>query len=301
MNFKTLTLYSILSRLPFLQKSYSLKILSVAGFGFLIPLLILSVYLFVNASLSLDEKLNVFIVFLIASGVGTIISLFFLYWLLYPISLMSISLHKYIRQNQPPQLPSDFSDSVGQLMREVQYMAKQLSSLNHSLKDSATIDHLTGLLNRRAGEERLRLDMARARRDENQILVVVLRVDKLNSINHKFGRHIGDQCLKKITNMLCKSVRESDWLARWDEGQFLMVLWNFNHANPTEVLERVQQLSIKIPKKGRLKLNLSIGACEYRGDTDLDTDTDLETLLIRLEDSLSQIQLGQGGGIVLIE
>ena len=300
MNFKTLTLYSTLSRLSFLQKSYPLKILSVASFGFLISLLILSIYLLLNTSLPIEAKLDVFIMVLLATSVGTIITLFLLYWLLYPISLMSVSLHQYIRQKQTPQLPIDFPDSVGQLMREVQYMAKQLNSLNHSLKDFSTIDHLTGLLNRRAGEERLRLDMARARRDENQILVVVVRIDQLKNINHKFGRQIGDDCLKKINNMLSNSVRESDWLARWDEGQFLMVLWNFNHANPTEVLERVQQLSVKIPKKGTLKLNFSIGACQYRGDTDLDTDTDLETLLIRLDDCLSQLKLGQGG-IVLTE
>ncbi|EDN66902.1 response regulator [Beggiatoa sp. PS] len=250
--------------------------------------------------MSFNDSVNILIVFLVALVIGTIITLFLLNWLLYPITLTANALHQYVVNKKIPKLPKNFKDTMGQLMGEVQYTIEQMELVNYSLKDSSITDSLTGLLNRRAAEERLRLDIARARREENQLLVALLKVNALKQINNKFGHHIGDDCLKEITSVLANSIRDGDWLARWGNAQFLVVLWNFNHANPTTVLERLQQFPIKI-SKGKLQINLNIGACEYKGDTDLDIDTDLETLLIRLEDGLSQLKPNKQGGIILIE
>jgi diguanylate cyclase (GGDEF)-like protein len=301
MNFKNLKFYSILARLPLSQNSYSLKILSLAGLFFLInPLLILVIYLFFNSQWSFNDSVSLFVVFLVAFFLWALIILLLLYWLLSPINLTANALHQYVVHKKIPKLPKNFKDTMGQLMGEVQYTIEQLEALNHSLKNSSITDSLTGLLNRRAAEEHLRLDMARARREENQLLVALLKVKALKQINNKFGHHVGDDCLKEIANALSNSIREGDWLARWGNAQFLVVLWNFNHANPTMVLERFQQFPIKI-SKGKLTINLNIGASEYKGDTDLDTDTDLETLLIRLEDALSEVKPNKQGGIMLTE
>jgi diguanylate cyclase (GGDEF)-like protein len=301
MNTTQFKFYLALCRIPVLQNSYSIKIMSVAFIGLIIPLLALSVSLFIISSLSFNDKICLFVVTLLATVLGMIISFFFLYWLLYPIALTVKALHHYLQNEEKPKLPTHLADCVGQLMTEVQYTIEKLDLLKQSFDSAATVDPLTGLLNRLAGEERLRQDIARARREERQMLVALIEIDNFKMINEHFGHYLGDLCLTQIIEVVAQNIREGDWLARWDEKKFLMVLWNFNHSTPIIVLERLQKQSVKTPMGELLQLGLSIGACEYRGDTDLDTETELETLLIHIDDALSQVKVAGGGSIRLLE
>jgi diguanylate cyclase (GGDEF)-like protein len=301
MNTNKLKFYFALSRLPLLQKSYALKVMVIAFLGCLVPLFTLIVYLLLNFSISLSDKVTLLLVVLLATLVWTTATLFLLYLLLEPITLTSTALYQYLNKEQKPKLPTGFEDVVGNLMTYVQYTIEKLDLLNRSLNFSATIDPLTGIPNRRAGEERLRQDVARARRDENQMLVALIDIDEFKNINEKYGHHLGDVCLTQIVECLSKNIREGDWLARWDGDKFLLVLWNFNHTTPTVVLKRIQQQSVKTHIGEILQISLSIGACEYKGNTDLDIEIDLRTLLICVNDALSQVKPAGHGGIVLGE
>ena len=302
MNTNKFKIYSAFSRLPVLRTSYAIKIMSIASFGIFMPLFALICYLTVNSSLNLNDNLNIIVVVFLATLVGMIASLSLLYLLVLPIQTMSTGLQQYLNEGQKPQFPIGFRDSIGQLMTLIQYMIDKLDLLSNSLKSSAMIDPLTGIQNRPASEERLRQDMARIRREKKQILVALLDVVQLKAINNTFGYSLGDVCLTQIVETLSKNIRKGDWLARWDNNQFLMVLWNFNNAVPTTVLERIQQHSIKTTPMGELlQLELSIGAGIYEGSLDSDTERDLETLLTRINEALLQVKQTGGGGIVLAE
>jgi len=300
MNNNKLKFYLALSRLPLLQRSYARKIIAIVFLGSLVPLFILTIYLLTNLSLSLSDKLSLLLVVLLATLVGTATTLFLLYLLLEPINLTAKALHQYLNKKQKPKLPTGFEDIIGQLMANVQYTIEKLDLLSRSFNFSATIDPLTSIPNRLAGEERLRQDVARARREENQMLVALIDIDQFKNINEKYGHHLGDVCLTQIVELLSKNIRDGDWLARWDDDKFLMVLWNFNHLNPSVVLKRIQQQSVKTHIGELLQISLSIGASSYKGNLDSDIETDLETLLIHLNEVLSQVkQTEQGGGILV--
>lgn len=301
MNTNQFKFYLALSRIPLLQNSYPLKIMAIAFIGLIMPLLTSSVYLFLISSLNFNEIWPILIVILLTTVVGMITTFFFLYWLLYPITFTARALHQYLHHEQKPKLPRRFGDSISQLMMEVQYIIEKLDLLKHSFDSSATVDPLTGLLNRLAGEERLRQDIARARREERQMLVALIEIDNFKTINEHFGHYLGDLCLTQIIEIVAKNIREGDWLARWEADRFMMVLWNFNHKNPIIVLERLQKQSVKTPMGELLHISLNIGACEYNGDTDLDTETELETLLIHIDEALSEVKEAGGGGIRLLE
>ncbi|RKZ37023.1 MAG: hypothetical protein DRQ49_11020 [Gammaproteobacteria bacterium] len=286
--------YSVLSYLPGLRKSYALKFMLIAFIGSIIPLLTLTVYLTVNSSWRSNDNLDIFIIILLASLVGMIVTLPLLYLLVSPIRTILSALQQYLNDEQKPKLSSDFGDSVGQLMTYIQYVIEKLDLVNHSFESASLIDPLTGIPNRLAGEERLCQDMARANRDRNQMLIALIDVVQLKSVNEQFGYYLGDVCLTQIVEALSKNIREGDWVARWGGDQFVMVLWNFNHSIPTTVLERIQQQSIKTPMGQLLELHLSISACKYQGNSD--AENNLETLLIRLNKVLSQVkQTGKGG------
>ncbi len=293
-------IYSAFSRLPVLRKSYAIKIMSVALFGILMPLLALICYLAINSSLNLNDNFNIIIIVSLATLVGIITSLSLLYVLVFPVQAISTGLQQYLNEGQKPQFPTGFRDSMGQMITSVQYMIEKLDLLNNSIKFSNMIDPLTGIPNRQASKEHLRQDMARIRREGKQMLIALLDVDQLKVINESYGNNLGDVYLTQIVETLFKNIREGDWIARWDDNQFIMVLWDFNNTIPTAVLERIQRQSIQTnPLGDLLQVDLSIGACIYKGTSN--TKNNLETLLICLDEALFQVKQTGKGGVVLVE
>jgi diguanylate cyclase (GGDEF)-like protein len=297
-------IYSAFSRIPVLRKSYAIKMMAIALFGILMPLFMLIVYLNVNSSFNLNDNPDILIVVLLATLVGMIITCSLIYLIMSPINSMSTGLQQYLNEGKKPKFPTGFRDSVGQLMTHIQYTIEKVDLLSNSLKSFAMRDPLTGIPNRRAGEEHLRQDMARACREKQQMLVALLDINQLTTINERFGYYLGDVCLTQIVETLCQNIREGDWLARWNDDQFLMVLWNFNNANSTDVLERIQQQSVKTTPMGELlHLDLSISACQYNGNEHSYSENDchLERLLTCINKALSQIKQTGKGGIILVD
>lgn len=299
MDTKKLKLYSTLSLFPLLRKSYALKIMSILLIGMFIPILTLMLYILVSPAFTLKQGAPMIIIILLATLISTVAVFYLLQALLRPITLTATLLHKYISEEQLPKFPFSFEDPVGKLMVDIHYVVEKLDLLTRSLRLNANIDPLTGIQNHRAGEECLRQDLARARRDESQMLVAMVDIDGFKAVNEQFGHHVGDVCLTQIAEILAKSIREGDWIARWGGDVFFIMLWNFNHASPTTVLERIQQQMYKTSMGKLLQISLSIGACQYKGNTELDTETDLETLLIRVEEALAKIKREHRGGIIL--
>jgi diguanylate cyclase (GGDEF)-like protein len=301
MNTHNFKLYQTLSRLPLLRNSYTLKMMLIASMGIVLPPLMFTIYFLNHASLSISD----ITVLLLATIIGIIVTTYLLDWLLYPITQTSTTLRQFLNGEYKPQPITHeetvFKDSMGQLMTEVQYMTHKMDLLNHSLKDYSTFDPLTGVLNHRAGEALLRLDAARARREQKPILVALVEVEQLQMLSEQFGYHIGDIYLTEVAKILSKSVRESDWIARWKGNQFLMVLWNFHDAMPTTIFMRIQQQSVKIPAKNLPQLSLTMGAYEYKPNHELELSVDITKLLVNVEDTLSQIKQNHRGNIVLTQ
>ena len=301
MNTNQIKFYLALSHLPLLRNSYFLKIIVIVFLGIVIPMFTF-IYFTMTSSSGVHYNPNIFIMVLIATMVSLTFTLLLLYWLLYPISFILAAIRQYLNEEQKPQFPTNSKDIVGQLMMDIQYTIEKFESLKSSVQHIASIDTLTNIPNRLGGEQHLRQDMARVRRDGNKMLIAMLDIDKLRDINEQFGYHLGDICLTQIVDALSKSIREGDWLARWTGSQFLMVLWNFNHATPIVVLERVQQQSVKTHLGELLQISLTISATEYRGNVGLDIETDFERLLTRVDEALFQAKQAKGyGGIIVVE
>ncbi|MDM8567556.1 GGDEF domain-containing protein [Candidatus Halobeggiatoa sp. HSG11] len=281
-----------------LRHDYLLKIITIACFGPIVALLTVFIFLLISPSY---ELFFLFIIVLILTIVGTLASIFFLKQLLCPIALTANTLHSALSGKKTAKLPIDFGDNVGQLMTDVQYAIEKIDSFDKSFKKTSAIDPLTGIFNRHIAEQRLLQDMARARREESQMLVALVNIDHFKELNEKFGHSLGDVCLTQIVATLTENIRDGDWLARWSGNKFLVVLWNFDHKATMMVLKRIQQQTVRTPMGELLNFSLSVGACEYRGETDLDTKTDLEMLLIHLDEALYQVKKSNRGGILLAE
>jgi diguanylate cyclase (GGDEF)-like protein len=272
---KDLKTYASLARIGF-PKSFSGKIMLVIFAGTHLPLVVLVLYLLLASPGGFGTHLGVLAALLIATLLGFVATLFALRALLAPVRLASSSLEAYLDERRKPELPIGFSDEdeAGRLMAAVQHALDHLDSTIRSLEGLSGTDHLTGLPNRRKGEERLGEDHARAKRGGTFLTVAVGDVNNFKAINDTHGHQAGDVCLRHVAQVIRRNVREGDWLARWGGDEFVLALWDASvFASPEAVLGRInaglRRSPVPLPGGEELVLSISVGAHRYAGEDDI--------------------------------
>jgi diguanylate cyclase (GGDEF)-like protein len=269
---RDLGFYTLLSKLGF-PRSYQGKIMLVAFVGTHVPLLVLTLYLLLDSSIGVWSALRIFALLVVATLVGTALTLYALRALLAPVSLASSSLEEYLDEREVPELPIAYTDQAGTLMANVRYAVETLDSTIRSLEEHSTTDHLTGVLNRRQGQERLLEETARMRRGGGILTVGLVDVDQFKQINDTYGHYAGDVCLRHVAEVIRRNIRESDWLARWGGDEFVLALHDSSMFARTEVaLGRIardlQENPVKLARGKELTLSVSVGAVKYTGEED---------------------------------
>ena len=110
-------------------------------------------------------------------------------------------------------LIADLRRRTAELQRMVAARTRALREANERLMKLAISDGLTGLYNHRYFQERWRREVARARRYDEPVSLMVLDIDKFKNYNDTMGHPQGDILLKEIAGMLVRSVREVDLVA----------------------------------------------------------------------------------------
>ena len=88
----------------------------------------------------------------------------------------------------------------------------------------ARADALTGLGNRRAFDEALGHEIARSRRAESTVSIILLDVDRLKAVNDRWGHVEGDRCLVDVARAIGGAVRAGDRSFRWGGDEFAVLL-----------------------------------------------------------------------------
>jgi diguanylate cyclase (GGDEF)-like protein len=265
--------YTLISKLGF-PKTYRGKIMLVAFLGTHAPLLGAALYLLLGSSVSLGAALRILALLVTVTLLGAAATLVVLGALLAPVRLTSSALKHYLDDRTKPDLPIGFSDEAGRLMADARYAVEHLDSSIRSLEGLSGTDYLSGLPNRREGEGRLVADIARARRDGGRLTVAVVDLDGFKTINDAHGHHAGDVCIRQVADVIRRSVREGDWLARWGGDEFVLALWDDSvFASPEAVLGRInaelRRSPVRLPGGEELVLTISVGARRYAGEDDL--------------------------------
>lgn len=135
------------------------------------------------------------------------------------------------------------------------------------LKDRATRDHLTHLLNR--GEFERRLSQCVEHLQEGEIhALLYLDLDGFKVINDSAGHLAGDAALRQVANVFKNTVRERDTLARIGGDEFGLLL---EHCPYQMALQRMEELRLALFKsdfrwKARhYRLGVSIGVAMIPG------------------------------------
>ena len=108
----------------------------------------------------------------------------------------------------------------------VRSMNREVDRLVSELDATAARDPLTAVLNRRGLDERLGIELTRARRTGEPLTMVACDLDGLKQINDEHGHAAGDEALALAAEVLGSGLRDVDVLARTGGDEFLILLPN---------------------------------------------------------------------------
>jgi diguanylate cyclase (GGDEF)-like protein len=141
---------------------------------------------------------------------------------------------------------------------------------------SAVTDALTRLPNASSLFLHLDSEVARSKRDNTTLTILVCDLDGFKRVNDRFGHLEGNKVLRTVAQGLQENCREYDYVARMDGDEFVVVL----PGHPPEAVQKkIQALSEIAIQAGRLHcgedlLSMSVGAAVFPED-----GTDAEQLL----------------------
>jgi diguanylate cyclase (GGDEF)-like protein len=115
-------------------------------------------------------------------------------------------------------------------------------------------DPLLDISNRRGFERELRRAIARVTRYDGSAAVVFIDLDHFKCINDQFGHLAGDAALQAVSEIIVRSCRNSDVVARFGGDEFAILLWNL-----TEQYARAKARSFE-RSIGSLRIRLAAGS-----------------------------------------
>jgi diguanylate cyclase (GGDEF)-like protein len=153
--------------------------------------------------------------------------------------------------------------SVGQRMLELQ---ANLLEARNALSHQALHDPLTGLYNRRAINNVLRQELARAQRENLGLAIGMCDIDHFKQVNDIYGHMVGDEVLCGLVHRLKRHLREYDHLGRWGGEEFLVVAPGITENTSGGLYERLRAAVADDPiptRAGSLSITVSIGVAVW--------------------------------------
>jgi diguanylate cyclase (GGDEF)-like protein len=151
----------------------------------------------------------------------------------------------------------------------------------------AVVDPLTGLYNRRFGEERLKEELLRTEKNDDPFAILLMDLDYFKEINDQFGHAAGDLVLKEFSRRLKRAIRACDVPVRIGGDEFLVLLPECARENVDIILSRLGSFEVHIEKQ-KIQVGCSIGRAHYQvADTP-------ETILQRADELLYAVKAARG-------
>lgn len=110
---------------------------------------------------------------------------------------------------------------VGQRILDLQ---EELVAAREAMREAATRDSLTGLLNRAEIFSMLERELERSRRERKSLCLILADIDHFKKVNDTGGHLFGDEALREIARRLQSKLRPYDGVGRYGGEEFLLVL-----------------------------------------------------------------------------
>ncbi|MGM0424505.1 MAG: GGDEF domain-containing protein [Thermodesulfobacteriota bacterium] len=155
---------------------------------------------------------------------------------------------------------------ISQLRSRLANTNDQLHAALEKIEELASVDHLTGVYNRRKMMQALEYEKRLADRMLGTFSILLLDLDHFKEVNDLYGHLAGDSVLQTFVQEISASLREVDLLARYGGEEFLVLLPRTELQQALQCAERLRQKTMHITFPGMPKgfsLQISIGVAEY--------------------------------------
>ncbi len=124
--------------------------------------------------------------------------------------------------------------------RRIIDLQEKLVRAREALREQATHDSLTGLLNRASILEHLQDELARAGRQDQPLCLLMVDLDHFKSVNDTYGHLAGDAVLREAARRMKAAVRRYDAIGRYGGEEFLIVLSGCEREDARARAERIR-------------------------------------------------------------
>ena len=182
-------------------------------------------------------------------------------WVTFDLKQLSLAVNQVGSGLQDSPLNIHRNDEIGTL-------AKCFQAMQHRLQT----DHLTGLPNRHAFEQKLNTLIRQYPQNNKPFAIMFIDINDFKSINDRFGHDIGDKVLMEFAYRLCKYVREDDLVARYAGDEFVVITENINTNEALAIIrnniEKALSAPLQVTKTTTTNLGGAIGTAYFPEDAD---------------------------------
>lgn len=160
--------------------------------------------------------------------------------------------------------------------RLIRWIDGRLVHIQHSfditkyrkLSEAVNTDELTGLYNRRAGKEALRITLEKVRQDNSFLTVGLFDLNDLKHINDEYGHHQGDRSIKLIATAVLDKLKDEIYVFRLSGDEFVAIFDGMTEAEAEDWMIQLQRRITELKMQYALPFDVSFcyGLVQIAGD-----------------------------------
>lgn len=142
-----------------------------------------------------------------------------------------------------------------------------IRDISEKFERQALFDALTNLPNRCGIQKFIDHEINRAKRQQEQLTLILCDIDRFKQVNDNYGHDGGDIALKHVADLFKEVIREQDGVARWGGEEFLFVLPTTNERNGVVLAEKIRETLQATPvqiKNTSLTITASFGVAQIQ-------------------------------------
>lgn len=167
----------------------------------------------------------------------------------------------------------DLAETSMTLQTQLDESKKEMQLLRQELaqaRETAKTDALTGLLNRRAFDQKLHEYIEIHKQNDFELCLLILDLDHFKQVNDTFGHQMGDNVLRYTANLMKQHIAEHHCAARYGGEEMAVIMPNTPLNKAMEIAEKIRSslarhpLKCKGSKESIGKVTLSIGVSGFK-------------------------------------
>ena len=161
---------------------------------------------------------------------------------------------------------------------KIEHLYEQTQDYRQRLTDQEQrifLDNLTKVYNRSALNERLEHEYRRWLRYQHPLCVTLVDIDSFGTVNQQYGHQAGDKILKIIARTIRKQLEPTDFIGRFGDDAFMLILPDVNEEQRNQRLAAIRQAVAQLPFRFRdnnISITVSMGATLFESN---DTPADI--------------------------